>query len=228
MYSRYSIIEGLSFSFFSFTNLLLYFVNLEHLRQIQSNGLNQSIESLSMIMPAIVHELLEDQDEDEDKYAVENRKWLTIFIFKNYPKCKLVLTDQQNTFGDNNIMIKNNNRNINQMLMIMCNQKRLHSGVKRDQISNSITLSWKYLLLFILLLIIGYRILMFFSVKNTIDIGQLKTSNNRFIGRIGQLEISNNRFIEMIQQLLGKRGNYYSHAASQVTCQLHKPRLTQS
>ncbi|CAF1116657.1 unnamed protein product [Rotaria sordida] len=58
----------------------------EYWRQNQSNGLNQSIESLSMIMPSMMSQLVEDQD--EDKYPIPHH-----------------LVNQQNSCGSNNIVI---------------------------------------------------------------------------------------------------------------------------
>ncbi|CAF3903043.1 unnamed protein product [Rotaria sordida] len=165
----------------------------EHLRQIQSNGLNQSIESLSMIMPPMINQLLQDQD--EDKYAVNH-----------------FLVNQENTCDTNNIMINSDNTNINQMPMIICDKKAWHSEHKRNQISNSIMLYWKYLFIFILLSIIGYGILFFLSVKNIIDINQLKVSNKKSIEKIQQLEISNNQSIEIIQQLIHQMKHFIKKA----------------
>jgi hypothetical protein len=60
-------------------------INLEHLRRIQLNEANQSIESLSLIMPYTINQLIED--EDEDRYALEHRKWQLYFYskFVEYP-----------------------------------------------------------------------------------------------------------------------------------------------
>jgi hypothetical protein len=52
--------------------VLLVFFNIEHLKRIQSNGVNQSIESLSWIMPPKIDELL--QDEEEDRHVTGHRK----------------------------------------------------------------------------------------------------------------------------------------------------------
>lgn len=38
---------------------------------MQSNGLNESVQSLSLLMPSLVDTLLQDQD---DKYSIQTRK----------------------------------------------------------------------------------------------------------------------------------------------------------
>ncbi len=46
-------------------------INLEHMRRIRSNGFDQSVQSLSLVMPVLLNDVLEDQD---DKFATEMRK----------------------------------------------------------------------------------------------------------------------------------------------------------
>jgi hypothetical protein len=40
------------------------------MRQIQSNELNQSVQSLSVLMPSLADQVLRDQD--DDKYSIES------------------------------------------------------------------------------------------------------------------------------------------------------------
>ena len=47
---------------------------------MQSNGTNESIQSLASAMPSVMHLLLEDQE--EDKYAVKCRKSQLILVFQ--------------------------------------------------------------------------------------------------------------------------------------------------
>jgi hypothetical protein len=42
------------------------------MRQIQSNGINESVQSLSVLMPPLLDNLLKDQD--DDKLAIQMRK----------------------------------------------------------------------------------------------------------------------------------------------------------
>jgi len=60
------------FRFLLKINFLRFFLYLEHLRQNQSNGLNQSIQSLSLIMPPLLDDLLRDQT--DGGYVMEPRK----------------------------------------------------------------------------------------------------------------------------------------------------------
>ncbi|CAF0954028.1 unnamed protein product [Adineta steineri] len=171
----------------------------EHWRHNQSDIQNQSVESLSMIMPPMINQLLEDQD--EDKYSMQQ-----------------LLVNQKNICGNNNVMINSNNTNINQIPMVNFDEKPQHPGPKRKQLLNSRKMLWKCLLLFVLLSIVGYGILAFFCIQNFVDIGRLKIShslsigkiqrletlNNESVARIQLLETSNNQFIETIQQLKHK------------------------
>ncbi len=45
--------------------------NLEHMGRIRSTGLDQSVQSLSLLMPPLLNDILNDQD---DKFATETRK----------------------------------------------------------------------------------------------------------------------------------------------------------
>ena len=66
------LLQGnLSFSLEPFS--IVFSNNLEYVRQNQSNGLNQSIESLSMIMPSTTNQMLQygEEQENEDKPALE-------------------------------------------------------------------------------------------------------------------------------------------------------------
>ncbi|CAF1003832.1 unnamed protein product [Adineta steineri] len=171
----------------------------EHWRHNQSDIQNQSVESLSMIMPPMINQLLEDQD--EDKYSMQQ-----------------LLVNQKNICGNNNVMINSNNTNINQIPMVNFDEKPQHPGPKRKQLLNSRKMLWKCLLLFVLLSIVGYGILAFFCIHNFVDIGRLKIShslsigkiqrletlNNESVARIQLLETSNNQYIETIQQLKHK------------------------
>jgi len=58
--------------------------------------------------------------------------------------------------------------------MIVDDQEILYSGSKRKQILNSLSTFWPCLLPFILLLIIGYGIIIFFFIENNTRIDQLK------------------------------------------------------
>jgi hypothetical protein len=40
--------------------------------QMQSNGLNESVQSLSVLMPPLLEQLLKDGE--EDKFAIQSRK----------------------------------------------------------------------------------------------------------------------------------------------------------
>jgi hypothetical protein len=58
--------------------LSLFLVHVDHMRLMQqSNRLNQSMQSLASIMPLIMDQSMEAQD--EDKYAMQSRK-LKLFI----------------------------------------------------------------------------------------------------------------------------------------------------
>ncbi|CAF1221278.1 unnamed protein product [Adineta steineri] len=153
----------------------------EHWRHIQSDAHNQSVESLSMIMPPLINQLLGDQDQDEDKYSMQQ-----------------LLANQKNACGDNNIMINSNNTNINQIRMVDCDEQPEYPGSKKKHLLNSKKILWKCLLLFVLLSIIGYGILAFFSIRNSFDIGRLKTSNNQSIETVQQLKNK----VEQLKKLL--------------------------
>ncbi|CAF3553714.1 unnamed protein product [Adineta steineri] len=153
----------------------------EHWRHIQSDAHNQSVESLSMIMPPLINQLLGDQDQDEDKYPMQQ-----------------LLANQKNACGDNNIMINSNNTNINQIRMVDCDEQPEYPGSKKKHLLNSKKILWKCLLLFVLLSIIGYGILAFFSIRNSFDIGRLKTSNNQSIETVQQLKNK----VEQLKKLL--------------------------
>ncbi|CAF0747296.1 unnamed protein product [Adineta steineri] len=161
----------------------------EHWRHNQSDIQNQSVESLSMIMPAMINQLLEDQD--EDKYSMQQ-----------------LVVNQKNTCDNNNIMINSNNTNINQIPVMNNDEKPQHPGSKRKYLLNSKKMLWKCLLLFVLLSIVGYGILISFSIQNFVDIGRkiqrLETLNNESIARIQLLETSNSQSIETIEHLQRK------------------------
>jgi len=61
-------------------NLLLFVANLEHLKRIQSNGLNQSMESLSCLMPSKIDKILQDQEEDRIKMATHRKCQLYLYF----------------------------------------------------------------------------------------------------------------------------------------------------
>ncbi|CAF1250511.1 unnamed protein product [Adineta steineri] len=157
----------------------------EHWRHNQSDAHNQSVESLTMIMPPMINQLLEDQD--EDKYSMQQ-----------------LLVNQKNICGNNNVMINSNNTNINQIPIVNFDEKPQHSASKRKQLLNPKKVLWKCLLLFALLSIVGYGILAFFCIQNFVDLGRLKISHSLSIGQIQLLETSNNQSIETIQQLKHK------------------------
>ncbi|CAF1368198.1 unnamed protein product [Adineta steineri] len=154
----------------------------EYWRHNQSDVQNQSVDSLSMIMPSMMNQLPEDQD--EDKYSMQQ-----------------LLVNQKNTCDNCNIMINSNNTNINQIRMVNCDEKSQYSESKRKHLLNSRKMLWKCLLLFVLLSIVVYSILIFFSIRYFVDIGQLKMSHNLSIKKVQLLETSNNQSIEKIQQL---------------------------
>ncbi|CAF1271625.1 unnamed protein product [Adineta steineri] len=151
----------------------------EHWRHNQSDAHNQSVESLSMILPPVINQLFEDLD--EDKYSMQQ-----------------LLVNQKNTCGNNNIMINSNNTNINQIPIMNCDEKPQHPEFKKKQLLKSRKILWKCLLLFVLLLIIGYGILAFFSIRNFADIRQLKTSNNQSNKTIQQLKDK----VEQLEKLM--------------------------
>ncbi|CAF3755650.1 unnamed protein product [Adineta steineri] len=153
----------------------------EHWRHIQSDAHNQSVESLSMIMPPLINQLLGDQDQDEDKYPMQQ-----------------LLANQKNACGDNNIMINSNNTNINQIRMVDCDEQPEYPGSKKKHLLNSKKILWKCLLLFVLLSIIGYGILAFLSIRNLVDIRELKTSNNQSNKTIQQLKDK----VEQLEKLM--------------------------
>ena len=61
--------------YFSLFNLhvIISFFNLEHMRRIQSNEVNKSVQSLASIMPHIIDQCLQDQE--EDRIAIPNGKY---------------------------------------------------------------------------------------------------------------------------------------------------------
>jgi hypothetical protein len=65
----------------------------------------------------------------------------------------------------------------NRMQTIIQDTKILYLGSKLKQIINSTEILWIYLLLFVLLIIVGYYVLLCFSILNTIDIGQFLFTN---------------------------------------------------
>jgi hypothetical protein len=79
------------------------------------------------------------------------------------------------------------------MQTIIQDTKILYLGSKLKQIINSTEMLWIYLLLFVLLIIVGYYVLLCFSITNTIGICQLKqqlkqvedtfTKDNRFTNK---------------------------------------------
>jgi hypothetical protein len=71
-------------------------------------------------------------------------------------------------------MITSNNTDINRIPMIVNDQEILYLGSKRKQILNLLSTFWPCLLLFVLLSIIGYGIIIFFSIGNNNRIEQLK------------------------------------------------------
>ncbi|CAF1009782.1 unnamed protein product [Adineta steineri] len=151
----------------------------EYWRHNQSDAQNQSVESLSMILPPMINQLLGDQD--DDKYPMQQ-----------------LLVNQKNTCGNNNIMINSNNTNINQIPIMNCDEKPQHPEFKRKQLLKSRKILWKCLLLFVLLSIVGYGILTFFCIQ------RFETLNNKSVARIQLLETSNNQSIQAIQQLKQK------------------------
>ncbi|UJR18964.1 hypothetical protein I4U23_022093 [Adineta vaga] len=83
----------------------------EYRRHNQSDGQNQSVESLSMIMPPMLNQILEDQHQNEDKYSMPQ-----------------LLVNEKNTCG--------NNTNINQIPMMNSNEKPQPPTYKRKQLVN--------------------------------------------------------------------------------------------
>jgi hypothetical protein len=45
------------------------------MKQMQSTGIHQSVQSLASIMPIMVEQLINDQD--DDKYSMQNSKYRT-------------------------------------------------------------------------------------------------------------------------------------------------------
>ena len=56
-------------NFFYSIYVLQCFICVAHMRRVQSNEITQSMQSLSLLMPSLADQVLEDQD---DKYSVEN------------------------------------------------------------------------------------------------------------------------------------------------------------
>jgi hypothetical protein len=63
---------------------------------------------------------------------------------------------------------------------IVQDTKILYLRSKLKQIINSTEMLWIYLLLFVLLIIVGYYVLLCFSILNIIGIGQLKQVEDTF------------------------------------------------
>ncbi|CAF1167163.1 unnamed protein product [Adineta steineri] len=83
-----------------------------HWRHSQSDAHNQSVESLTMIMPPMINQLLEDLD--QDKYSMQQ-----------------LLVNQKNTCDNSN------NTNINKIPMVNYDEKSHHSECKRKHLLNS-------------------------------------------------------------------------------------------
>ncbi|CAF1445667.1 unnamed protein product, partial [Adineta ricciae] len=144
----------------------------EHWRQNHSQRTNQSVESLSVLMPPLINHLLEDLENDSST-------------------AKDSVINQENTDDETSTMINTDNTNINQESIVTFSTDKFSS---RSKILGSINIRWGYLFLFVLLTIIGFGILIFFIIKNFIYINHLETYNNQYIETIKQL---NNRIIQL-------------------------------
>jgi hypothetical protein len=137
-------------------NIELFHLHLEHMKQMQSTGINQSVQSLASIMPIMVEQLINDQD--DDKYSMQNSKYQPLDKKFQNSISNLVIINQKNSSGKNNIMVNNNNTNINPVTVMIDNQTISPSRSKRKQLSNTSWITSKCLLRFILLLIIAFGI----------------------------------------------------------------------
>ena len=110
---------------------------------------------------------------------------------------------QQSSCVDNNEIIHCNNVNINQLPPAVYDREPSRSVPKRKRMLNSTSILGRCLLAIVLLLIVGYGVLAYFSIKNTIGIGHLGKSgtNNVFDETMQHLKTMNNQSIKKIRQL---------------------------
>jgi hypothetical protein len=121
-------------------------------------------------------------------------------LLHSFLKSDLVLAHRQSLCGGDNKIIHSNNVNINQMPLIIHNHQTSRPESNGKQICKPKTMRWTCLLLIVLFSSIGYGIMVFFSIRNTVDIGHLRTSNNLSMKIIGQLQ-------HRVEQLEEKRNS---------------------
>lgn len=125
------------------------------MKQTQSNRINDSIQSLSLVMPPLLDHILNDQD--EDKYAIKLRKYKNSLKFISIRRYHLALINQEIFSNNNNIIINsnNNNNNINLETNTTDNQAKIFSpSTPKQSLITSLLNRGKYLILPSILLII--------------------------------------------------------------------------
>ncbi|CAF3112410.1 unnamed protein product [Rotaria socialis] len=147
----------------------------EHMKQIQSNRLHRSTQSLSSIMPSLIDQVILDQ---EDRNSTQ-----TFFL------------SQTNSCSKNNKIINSNNTNINPLTITIDNKKILSAQSKRNQLFYMSFITNKCFFLIVLLLMIAVGILacaFFIKIK---EIKELNHSVKKMNGTISEERIINNQTI---------------------------------
>jgi hypothetical protein len=157
---------------------------------MQSNGINQSMQSLATIMPITIEQLLNDQE--DDKYPTPNCKCQRFCHFEFAQKFQdsiIVLINQQDICDQHNMMINSEKTNINTTTVIVDNQTMLPTRSKRKQLSNTSWIKSKCWFLLVLLLIIALGIVIAHSTDQIHHLkAHLQTANERIQQLINQPE----------------------------------------
>jgi hypothetical protein len=68
--------------FLSYKDFVLQvYIDLEHMQQIQTNGINDSVQSLSILMPPLLDNLLNDQEDDKINTQVRKFQFSMKYIY---------------------------------------------------------------------------------------------------------------------------------------------------
>ena len=176
-----------------------FHLSIAHMKRIQSSEINQSVQSLSVLMPSLADQIIRDQP-DEDSMHTTSSKYEKIYLSDdiNAEIYNLELMDQDMEINAN---VKDNSS------PVAVNNRKKSLSLKQKELFKLSSIAQKCFLVFVLLSIILLGIVMGCSVwiiqlKKTKYIVPNETANNNETGYY--VKISPTRFHEIIEDLMDK------------------------
>ncbi|UJR17376.1 hypothetical protein I4U23_004271 [Adineta vaga] len=155
----------------------------EYRNRNRASGLNESVQSLSAIMPTLTNLVIQDQEKDNHEEQEDK------LIFDTSPN------HQEN--NENNLTSINHDTNIDPTEVTPMSDNRNERVVK----SNKTKLSKKYILLCILIFFLTITGVILFSYWYAVEFRKLKKNSDEIKKMISETKISGNKTAETAKQL---------------------------